>query len=78
MPQLIWLYLTALLYYRTSATCVALAEALKTVSHDRLTRLLRAEWSSTALLVAVQTWYPSRKHGGYPWTSRRVRLCCRS
>jgi hypothetical protein len=23
MPQLIWLYLTALLYYRTSVSCVA-------------------------------------------------------
>src|SRR5262245_38601474 len=30
MPTLVWLYLTALLYYRTSATCVALAEALQT------------------------------------------------
>ena len=41
MPALIWLYLTALLYYRTSASCVALAEALETVSHDRLTRMYR-------------------------------------
>jgi hypothetical protein len=29
MPELLGLYLTALLYYRTSASCVALAEALK-------------------------------------------------
>jgi putative transposase len=50
MPALIWLYLTALLYYRTSASCVALAEALATVSHDRLTRLLQAEWSGQRLL----------------------------
>jgi hypothetical protein len=42
MPTLVWLYLTALLYYRTSATCVAFAEALQTMSHDRLTRLLQA------------------------------------
>ena len=28
MPTLVWLYLTALLYYRTSVKCVALAEAL--------------------------------------------------
>ena len=34
MPTLVWLYLTALLYYRTSATYVALAEALETVSHE--------------------------------------------
>jgi hypothetical protein len=45
MPKPVWLYLTASLYYRTSATCVALAEALQTVSHDRLTRMLQANWS---------------------------------
>jgi len=45
MPTLVWLYLTALLDDRTSTSCVALAEALETVSHDRLTRLLRADWS---------------------------------
>ena len=50
MPALIWLYLTALLYYRTSVSCVALAEALETVSHDRLTRLLQADWSGHTLL----------------------------
>jgi putative transposase len=50
MPTLVWLYLTALLYYQTSATCVALAEALEIVSHDRLTRLLRADWSGHTLL----------------------------
>jgi putative transposase len=50
MPELLWLCLTALLYYRTSATCTALAEALQTVSHDRLTRLLRAGWSGQTLL----------------------------
>jgi hypothetical protein len=50
MPTLVWLYLTAVLYYQTSATCVALAEALETVSHDRLTRLLRADGSGQTLL----------------------------
>jgi hypothetical protein len=50
MPTLVWLDLTALLYDQTSATCVALAEALETVSHDRLTRLLRADWSGHTLL----------------------------
>jgi putative transposase len=50
MPELLWLYLTALLYYRTSANCVALAEALETVSHDRLTRLLQSDWSGQRLL----------------------------
>jgi putative transposase len=50
MPELLWLYLTALLYYRTSVSCVALAEALETVSHDRLTRLLQGDWSGQTLL----------------------------
>jgi hypothetical protein len=50
MPELLWLYLTALLYYRTSASCVALAEALQTVSHDRLTRMLQGAWSGHTLL----------------------------
>jgi DDE superfamily endonuclease len=50
MPELLWLYLTALLYYRTSVNCVALAEALETVSHDRLTRLLRSDRSGPRLL----------------------------
>jgi hypothetical protein len=56
MPRLVWLYLTALLYYRTSGSCVALAEALKSVSHDRLTRMLQGDWSGHTLLdVACRT-----------------------
>jgi hypothetical protein len=50
MPTRVWLYLTALLYDRTSVSCVALAEALETVSHDGLTRLLQADWSGQTLL----------------------------
>jgi len=50
MPTLVWLYLTALLYDRTSGSCVALAEAVETVSHDRLTRMLQADWSGQRLL----------------------------
>lgn len=50
MPALIWLYLTALLYYRTAPTCVAMSEALQTVSHDCLTRMLQADWSGQTLL----------------------------
>jgi Transposase DDE domain len=45
MPELLWLYLTALLYDRTSGRCIALAEAWETVAHDRLTRLLQGNWS---------------------------------
>jgi hypothetical protein len=50
MPELIWLYLTAMLYFRTSGSCVALAKALATVSHDHLTRLLQGDWSGHTLL----------------------------
>jgi Transposase DDE domain len=50
MPTLLWHYLTALLYYRTAGNCVALAEALETVSHDRLTRMLQSDWSGQTLL----------------------------
>jgi putative transposase len=50
MPMLVWRYLTALLYYRTSASCVAFAEALQSVSHGRLTRMLQADWSGQRLL----------------------------
>jgi hypothetical protein len=53
MPTLVWLYLTGLLYYRTSSSCVALAEALETVSHDRLTRMLQADWSGQRLLESA-------------------------
>ena len=50
MPKRVWLSLTALLYDRTSSSCVAWAEALETVSHDGLARLLPADWSGHTLL----------------------------
>jgi hypothetical protein len=54
----VWLYLSALLYDRTSATCVASAEALPTVSHDRLTRMLQAHWSGHTLRErAWRSWF---------------------
>jgi DDE superfamily endonuclease len=56
MPTLVWLSLPAWLYDRPSATCVAFAEAWHTVSHDRLTRLLQADWSGhTRLELAGRT-----------------------
>jgi hypothetical protein len=50
MPELLWLSLTAWLYDRTWGRGVALAEALATVSHARLTRLLQSDWSGHTLL----------------------------
>jgi DDE superfamily endonuclease len=62
MPELLWRYLTALLYSRTSSSCVALAEALETVSHDRLTRLLQASWSGHTLLeLACRTLFVGQR-----------------
>jgi hypothetical protein len=51
MPELIWLYLTAWLYDRTSGSGIALAEGRETVSHDRLTRMLQGDWSRPTLLA---------------------------
>jgi hypothetical protein len=45
MPTLIRLSLTAWRYDRTSASGVALADALATVSHARWTRLPPCDWS---------------------------------
>jgi DDE superfamily endonuclease len=42
-----------MLYDRTAATCVAMSEALQTVSHDRLTRMLQADWSGQTLLESA-------------------------
>jgi hypothetical protein len=45
-----------LVCYRTSGSCVALAEVLETVSHDRLTRMLQGDWSGQTLPdLAVRT-----------------------
>src|SRR5262245_39650551 len=56
MPELIWLSLTAMRYDRTLASCVAVSEALNTVSHDRLIRLLHADWCGhTRLALACRT-----------------------
>ena len=50
MPALLWRYLTALLDDRTAATCMAMSEALQTVSQDRWTRRLQADWPGPPLL----------------------------
>jgi hypothetical protein len=41
MPEPLWTYLTALLYFTEVSSCLAIAQALETASHDRLTRLLQ-------------------------------------
>ena len=56
MPELLGISLTALLSDRTSARCGALAEALATISHDRVTRLRQGDWSGQRRLeLALRT-----------------------
>jgi putative transposase len=50
MPEPLWLYLRALLYFTNITTCAAMADALDSVSHDQLTRMLQGPWSGHILL----------------------------
>jgi putative transposase len=50
MPEPLWLYLRALLYFTNITTCSAMADALDSVSHDQLTRMLQGAWSGHILL----------------------------
>jgi hypothetical protein len=50
MPEPLWIYLRALLYFTNITTCTAIAEAFDSMSHDRLTRLLQGTWSGHTLL----------------------------
>jgi hypothetical protein len=50
MPEPLWIYLMALLYFTNVTTCSAIADAFDSVSHDRLTRMLQGTWSGHTLL----------------------------
>jgi putative transposase len=50
MPEPLWIYLMALLYFTNITTCSAMADAFDSVSHDRLTRMLQGTWSGHTLL----------------------------
>ena len=50
MPEPLWIYLMALLYFTNITTCSAIADACDSVSHDRLTRMLQGTWSGHTLL----------------------------
>ena len=45
MPEPLWIYLMALLYFTKVTTCSAIADAFDSASHDRLTRMLQGPWS---------------------------------
>jgi putative transposase len=51
MPEPLWIYLRALLYFTNITTCSAIADAFDSVSHDRLTRLLQGTWLGHTLLA---------------------------
>jgi putative transposase len=50
MPEPLWIYLMALLYFTKLSTCSTIAEAFDSTSHDRLTRMLHGPWSGHTLL----------------------------
>ena len=49
MPEPLWVYLMALLYFTNLTTCVAIADAFDSASHDQLTRMLQGPWSGQTL-----------------------------
>lgn len=50
MPEPLWIYLMALLYFTNLTTCSAIADAFDSASHDQLTRMLHGSWSGHTLL----------------------------
>ena len=49
MPEPLWIYLMALLYFCTNiTTCSAMADAFDSASHDQLPRILQGPWSGRA------------------------------
>jgi putative transposase len=64
MPEPLWIYLVALLYFTNITTCSAMADALDSASHDQLTRMLQGTWSGHTLLnLALRTLFMVA--GGY-------------
>jgi hypothetical protein len=56
MPEPLWIYLMALLYFTNLTTCSAISDAFDSVSHDRLIRMLQGAWSGHILLdLALRT-----------------------
>jgi putative transposase len=64
MPEPLWIYLMALLYFTKVSTCSTIAEAFAKASHDCLTRMLNGSWSGQTLLdVALRVLF--QVVGGY-------------
>ena len=64
MPEPLWIYLMALLYFTNLTTCSTIADAFNSASHDRLTHMLNGFWSGHTLLhLALRTLFAVA--GGY-------------
>jgi putative transposase len=64
MPEPLWIYLMALLYFTNFTTCSAISDAFDSTSHDQLTRMLPGPWSGhTRLNLALRLLFPVA--GGY-------------
>src|SRR5918999_5045791 len=64
MPEPLWIYLMALLYFTKVSACSTIAEAFAKASHDCLTRMLNGSWSGQTLLdVALRVLF--QVVGGY-------------
>jgi putative transposase len=51
MPEPLWIYLMALLYFTKVSPCSTIADAFDSASHDCLTRMLHGAWSGHTLLT---------------------------
>jgi hypothetical protein len=49
VPEPLWIYLMALLYFPKVSTCSTMADAFDSTSHDCLTRMLHGDWSGQTL-----------------------------
>jgi hypothetical protein len=49
MPEPLWIYRMAVLYFTNLTTCSAISDAFDSASHDRLTRMLQGTWSGHTL-----------------------------
>ena len=64
MPEPLWIYLMALLYFTRISTCSTIADVMANASHDCLTRMLHGRWSGQILLdSALRTLFTIA--GGY-------------
>ena len=61
MPEPLWIYLMALLYFTNITTCSAIADAFDSASHDQLTRMLQGH------LVGADTPQPGLAHCSRRW-----------